>query len=106
MVICLFEFCKLLLSSPTFLKTGQGKNLLEKHDDFELPSNPTNTVFIININHDVNIKVTFMFRDTWFSSCDFVSLIEAMKLYVVPSAMIFTYPEAMSQETDRTCKVL
>lgn len=106
LVICILNSTNYCFLPPPFLKQDRAKNLLEKHDDFELPSNPTNTVFIISINGHVNIKVTFMFRDTWFSCCDFVSLIEAMKLYVVLFARIFTYPEAMSQETDRTCKVL
>lgn len=46
-----------------------------------------------------------MFRDTWFSPRDFLSLVEAIKLSVVLSVMIFKYPKAMSYQTDRTCKV-
>ena len=42
-----------------------------KDNDFELPTNRTSTVSIININHNINTKVNFTFRDIWLPSCDF-----------------------------------
>lgn len=44
------------------LKQHKEKNLLEKNNDFELPSNPTSTI-IMKTSQNINIKVNFVFRD-------------------------------------------
>lgn len=78
----LFKFYKSLSSSILFSNSAEQKSFGENYN-FELPSNPTSTTFIMNSNHNINIRVNFMFRDTWLSSHDLVTSNEAITLYVV-----------------------
>lgn len=87
-VIAFFPSSCLLLNTAQHKSFGKIMILnyksFGKDNDFELPTNRTSTVSIININHNINTKVNFTFRDNWLSSCDF-SLTEVISYMLLMS---------------------